>query len=68
MLLPGCAAHNIQSLGVRQTTPLTYNFEAGRIYNVTIKILPVIKGNKSADVAQKIAENRNNTAFAIKQK
>ncbi|MDR0749361.1 MAG: hypothetical protein LBF62_07300 [Tannerellaceae bacterium] len=59
---------NTQSLGVRQTTPLTHHFEAGRIYNVTIKILPVIEENKSADVAQKIAKNRNSAAFTAKQK
>lgn len=59
---------NMQSLGVTQATPLNYNFEAGRIYNVTIKILPVIEENKSAEVAQKIAENRNNAVFQTKQK
>jgi hypothetical protein len=41
--------------------------EAGRIYNVTIKILPVIEVNNSAEVAQKIAENRKNTVFEIKK-
>ena len=53
---------NTQSLGVRMA-PVAYNFEAGRVYNVTVKLLPVIEVNKSAEVAQKIAENRKNAVF-----
>ena len=54
---------NTQSLGVSQVKPVTHNFEAGKVYNVTIKILLAIEENKSAEVAQKIAENRRNNVF-----
>ena len=54
---------NLQNLGVRQVAPITHKFEAGRIYNVTVKILPVVEENRSADVAQKIAEKRNSAVF-----
>ena len=54
---------NTQSLGVRQVAPIIHKFEAGRIYNVTIKILPIVEENRSADVAQKIAEKRNSAVF-----
>ena len=52
-----------QHLGVTQKNTITHKFEAGRIYNVTIKILPVVEENKSEDVARKIAENRNKATF-----
>ena len=46
---------------------ITYNFEAGRIYDVAIQILKVVvKENTNADVAKKIAENRNKAVFESK--
>ena len=47
---------------------LTYNFEAGKVYNVAIKIIKVaVEENTSADVVQKIATNRNNAVFEGKK-
>lgn len=48
--------------------PITYNFEAGRIYNIAIKLVSVfIEENTSQEVAQKIAANRNNAVFEKKK-
>jgi hypothetical protein len=47
--------------------PITYNFEAGKIYDIAITFIKVVvKENTSANVAQKIAENRNNAVFEKK--
>lgn len=55
---------NTQSLGVAQVSSVTYDFEAGRIYNVAIKLIKVVvEENTSTDVAQKIAAKRNNAVF-----
>ena len=45
-------------------TAVTFDFEAGRIYDVSsIVFKVVIKENKSKEVARKIAENRNKAVF-----
>ena len=47
---------------------ITFNFEAGRIYEVAIHLIKVVvKENTSADVARKIAENRKNAIFERKK-
>jgi uncharacterized protein YceK len=69
-ILPG--THSVKVL-YNNGTPLrmnaiTYNFEAGKVYNIAIKIITaVVEENKSADVAQKIAENRRNNVFEKKK-
>jgi hypothetical protein len=66
-ILPG--THRVRLLrdptgaGVR-VNPVTYNFEAGKVYNVAIKlVVMVVEENPSVEVAQKIAENRRNGGF-----
>lgn len=50
-----------------QMEPITYNFEAGRIYRVSIGISRVfVEENNTSDAAQKIAKNRNNAVFKNK--
>ena len=48
--------------------PITYNFEAGRIYDVSIQIIKaIVKENTSSDARRKIAENRNKAVFKSKK-
>lgn len=55
-------------LGGIQRAAITHNFEAGRIYTMEqITAIVRVKENTSADVAQKIAENRNNAVFKEKK-
>jgi hypothetical protein len=69
-LLPGTHTVKITrnpSGGYVQMAPITYNFEAGKIYDIAITFIKVVvKENTSANVAQKIAENRNNAVFEKK--
>ena len=52
-----------------QASPITYNFEAGHIYDVTVMMILVkVYENTSADVAQKIAVKRNNAVFERRNK
>jgi hypothetical protein len=51
-----------------QMNAITYDFKAGRIYNVAVNLIKVVvEENTSADVAQKIAENRKNNVFEKKK-
>ena len=75
LFLSGCTTHNVPVSSA--STPFYLAYESEKlyttnrkwllIYNVTVKILPVIEENKSAEVARKIAENRKNAVFEIKQ-
>jgi hypothetical protein len=78
-VLPG--THSVRILNnptgnpVRSNT-ITYNFEAGQVYNVAIKgfsfgavlVVAVVEPNTSAEVARKIAENRKNAEFEAPKK
>jgi len=56
------------NIGSGYNTPITYNFEAGRIYNLEqITLVVRVKENTSPEVARKIAENRNNAVFESKK-
>jgi hypothetical protein len=69
-ILPG--THSVRLLNDPTGTsvrvsPVKYNFEAGKIYNIAIKFVRmVVEENTSADVAQKIAANRNQSVFEKK--
>ncbi|GHU84557.1 hypothetical protein FACS189415_8020 [Bacteroidia bacterium] len=66
-VLPG--THTVKLLrdpsgGAVRVNPITYNFEAGKVYDVAITLIMMgVKENKSADVIQKIADNRKNNVF-----
>ncbi|MDR0507552.1 MAG: hypothetical protein LBH32_12180 [Dysgonamonadaceae bacterium] len=52
-----------------RVNPVTFNFEAGKTYNIAITFMRMfVEENKSADVVKKIAENRRNNVFESKKK
>jgi len=71
-ILPG--THDVKVLNDPGGNPvrmdaITYDFEAGKVYNIIFKFLSiVIEENTSVEVANKIANNRMNNEFAAKKR
>jgi len=67
-VLPGEHRIRLLTSNAPPLLPTTQHFEAGRIYSVyQMTLWTHVEENTSAEVAQKIAENRNNAVFEKKK-